>query len=65
MSTPFKDLEANWSYLASCESVGCHNCGHDMLEHTEKLKDDDDVDFGDMASCPICGCITFDGVFSK
>lgn len=58
----FKNLELTWSYITTCISAGCHNCGHDMLEYTEQQKDNDSVDFGDMALCPACGCTTFDGV---
>jgi len=58
----FENLELTWSYITTCTSAGCHNCGHNMLKYTEQQKYNDDVDFGDMASCPKCGCRTFDGV---
>ena len=58
----FENLELTWSYITTCTSVGCHDCAHNMLKYTEQQKDNDAVDFGDMASCPKCGCIKFDGV---
>jgi len=64
IDTPFKDLEATWSYLTNCKSARCHDCGHEMLKYVEQQKNNDNVDFGDMASCPKCGCLTFDGVHS-
>lgn len=56
----FKNLQITWSYITTCTYVLCPNCKMDMIEYTELKKDDDNVDFGDIAECK-CGNHYFSG----
>lgn len=59
----FKNLTVTWSYITTCTHVECSKCGNAMSTYTEKLKEDDKVDFGDLAQCS-CGNTTFNGIHS-
>lgn len=57
----FKKLECTWSYIRTCTYVICPSCKRDMKAYAEEKLDDDNIDFGDFASCS-CGNNRFDGV---
>ncbi|HHR6116719.1 TPA: hypothetical protein ACS72I_000320 [Providencia alcalifaciens] len=58
----FKNQQQTWAYLGLCCDITCSDCGEGMSGYIEEKKDDDKVDFHDLATCS-CGNDRFNGTY--
>ncbi|WP_311753572.1 hypothetical protein [Proteus columbae] len=61
-SNKFKNQQQTWAYLVDCSDITCSGCGEELYDYVEKKKDDDSVDFHDLATC-YCGHDRFNGTY--